>query len=413
MTRTRAVWLSGVVLLSAVALLVGAVAVFTDDDPDVEPAKVWDVRNTPVGVSSIGSAPGFQTVDRISWFGDELAVWGIEGEPGDDNVLGYRGASLDPATGTWKTWPMWPFPDPLYAAANVWTDHELVVVGTACDAPRSDGHDEGEYIPRCSPGSTVAAAYDPAARQWTRLPAPPTRHEEHTAFGWTGTRAVFLFGLRPDQEVLGLDPANRTWTSIPPRPEPFPTSRPCQLDGAVLSIGPLVGTDPLSVQSYLLVDDDWQPLPVLRTPPTYTGITSSCGGSDAIATFGDWSRAWRWVRTTNTWNEIPTPAPGLTAVFAPLPLPQPIIHPGWTGTDFVWSTPPASIDPTTHTRTRTGGGLTYQPQNQTWSSAAPGPDMLEEGNPFDYSNWRHGVGVVVETPTDFKAPLQLVAYRPS
>jgi hypothetical protein len=380
--------------------------------------KPWNVAATPVGVTPVGPvAAEFQTVDRWFWAGNDVVIWGIHGSPGDNNVTGYRGASLDPASGIWTDWPDWPLPDPLYGAATVWTGHELVVVGTACNAAPPPRDDEGEYIPDCSPGTVVAAGFDPATAKWRILPPAPipsTSNPGYTAVGWSGTLAVFSVGVAPDEQLLGLDPTTATWSQLPPRPVPS-SHMGCQLDDGVLAVGDLTGTDPLTIQASVLLDRTWRPLPTLTTPPTFSGVTMICGGTNVFAVFGDWTRAWQWDRTADAWIEMAGAPQDLTAFLAPNPPPAPVVHIGWTGTRFVWSAAPASIDPNAATPGRAGGAITFDPTNGQWSAGAPGPDelqLVQTSGGLNFSNWRNGIEIALTTPrgTD---PLRLVAYRPS
>jgi hypothetical protein len=91
----------------------------------------------------------------------------------------------------------------------VWTGTELLIWGGL-----TDGH-----------GMTEAgggAAFDPATRVWTPMPASPLS-PRNTAFAvWTGTRALFWGGGNDSAVSLAdgasYDPASRTWAMLPPAP---------------------------------------------------------------------------------------------------------------------------------------------------------------------------------------------------
>jgi len=90
----------------------------------------------------------------------------------------------------------------------VWTGTELLIWGGVED---SQGQEAGD-----------GAAYDPATRAWTPMPASPLS-PRNTAFAvWTGTRALFWGGgngsLTPLPDGASYDPASRTWAMLPAAP---------------------------------------------------------------------------------------------------------------------------------------------------------------------------------------------------
>lgn len=106
-----------------------------------------------------------------AWTGKEFLIWG-----GSDDRGGFfdDGAAYDPATDSWRSLPAAPIG--ARAPLSVWTGRELIVWGTATrgDRPR-DG-----------------AAYDPAADTWRPIAEGPIELTDATA-AWTGQEMV-IFG---------------------------------------------------------------------------------------------------------------------------------------------------------------------------------------------------------------------------
>jgi hypothetical protein len=127
------------------------------------------------------------------WNGHEVMVWGglsATGVPFAD------GAAYDPAADLWRAVPPAPLGArvPLVAA---WTGREVLVVGARPGPGRA----------RWSVGGTDAAAYDPVAGQWRRLPAMPVALAEAVA-AWTGSELIVYGGLATPPG--GTDPASGT-----------------------------------------------------------------------------------------------------------------------------------------------------------------------------------------------------------
>jgi len=109
---------------------------------------------------------------------------------------------------TWSAAPAPPL-SPRLAQASVWTGTELLIWG---GMPDSQGLTE----------AGDGAAYDPATRAWTPMPASPLS-PRNTAFAvWTRTRALFWGGGNgsavPLTDGASYDPASRTWAMLPAAP---------------------------------------------------------------------------------------------------------------------------------------------------------------------------------------------------
>ena len=109
---------------------------------------------------------------------------------------------------TWSAAPAPPLSARI-AQASVWTGTELLIWG---------GVEDSQGQPMAGDG----AAYDPATRAWTPMPASPLS-PRNTAFAvWTGTRALFWGGgngsVAPLMDGASYDPASRTWAMLPAAP---------------------------------------------------------------------------------------------------------------------------------------------------------------------------------------------------
>lgn len=125
------------------------------------------------------------------WDGHEVLVWGglsATGLPFAD------GAAYDPAADRWRPVPAAPLGArvPLVAA---WTGREVLIVGARPGTGRA----------RWGLGTTEAAAYDPSAGQWRRLPRVPVSLAEGVG-AWTGSELIIYGGLATPPG--GTDPAS-------------------------------------------------------------------------------------------------------------------------------------------------------------------------------------------------------------
>ncbi len=134
------------------------------------------------------------------WTGQELIVWG--GTTYTGKGLG-DGASYDPATRSWRMLPASPLGAPS-SAVGAWTGSEMIVVA----------------------GNGDTASYDPATNSWSRLPRFPLESRSGATALWTGEQLVVLGGEQViGGTVVGLDdgaafdPAYRDWTSLPAIPD--------------------------------------------------------------------------------------------------------------------------------------------------------------------------------------------------
>lgn len=89
-----------------------------------------------------------------------------------------------------------------FGQASVWTGTELLVWDGVEDSQRQ-------------PAAGDAAAYDPATRAWTPMPASPLSPRNSAFAVWTGTQMVVI---QPGAGAA-FDPATSTWTTVPALPE--------------------------------------------------------------------------------------------------------------------------------------------------------------------------------------------------
>ncbi len=147
-----------------------------------------------------------------AWSGRELFVWGgIDGSVGARPVGGGSppvGAVYRPATDSWEIVPRAPI-ESRSIPVITWAGREFLVIG----GRHADGGPDYE-----------AAAYDPVARRWRRLPdlpAPVDLDRSSTAV-WDGTAAVVLGQVGISQTsgaaLVAYHPSSDTWEVLPSPP---------------------------------------------------------------------------------------------------------------------------------------------------------------------------------------------------
>jgi N-acetylneuraminic acid mutarotase len=152
----------------------------------------------------------------VAWTGTHLLVWGGASDDRSDATLYADGASYDPTTEQWTTLPA----APLSARTQmgwVWTGSSLVVFG-GYGSVDSDGTVEP---------LADGAIYSPSANSWRKLPAGPLSPRFNPQLVWTG-REVLVIGGDPANESIdghgyaagwaAYDPARKHWTTLPAMP---------------------------------------------------------------------------------------------------------------------------------------------------------------------------------------------------
>ena len=158
-------------------------------------------------------SPVAQTRAVVVWTGSQMIGWG-GGCCGD---FLSDGASYRPATNRWRTLPTSPL-EGRQTAAGAWTGRKMVIVGGFRE-------EEVRGVVR-SVDLADAAAYDPAARRWRRLPSLPTGRRDATAV-WDGRDVLVVGGFsvteRPPYRralagVFAYRPFTNRWRRLRPLP---------------------------------------------------------------------------------------------------------------------------------------------------------------------------------------------------
>lgn len=127
--------------------------------------RTWRATN-PV------NAPSARRLHTAVWTGSEMLVWG--GYHG--SAVG-TGARFNPADNTWLPMTSISAPAARYYHTAIWTGQLMIVWGG------TDGTDQ----------LSSGAWYDPAADQWTAIPAPTPGREGHSAV-WDGASLMLIYG---------------------------------------------------------------------------------------------------------------------------------------------------------------------------------------------------------------------------
>jgi N-acetylneuraminic acid mutarotase len=178
------------------------------------------------------------------WTGTRMLVWGGTDDPNLITPSAIRGASYDPATGSWT-----PITDvgalsPRSRHGAVWTGEEMIVFGGGGAAFPSDG-----------------ARYRPATDSWT----PPVNSDFRADYDavWTGHAMIAHGGLTsPDDAVPGsiLDARETFWRRVGSIGFPQPVSG--QRAGEWLCNRMYsIGSTTVANAAYDPVSDRWTPVP--------------------------------------------------------------------------------------------------------------------------------------------------------
>lgn len=149
-----------------------------------------------------GSPLGPRVLPASAWTGNEVLIWG-----GSDDRGGFYddGAAYDPTTDTWRELP--PAPVSARAPLSAWTGREFLVWGT---------------VVRVDERPRDGAAYEPVTNEWRTIATAPIELTDATAV-WTG-REMIVFGAglhggnKPDTDTAiaaAYDPTADTWRRLP------------------------------------------------------------------------------------------------------------------------------------------------------------------------------------------------------
>jgi hypothetical protein len=136
------------------------------------------------------------------WTGEEMIVWGGVTRSRAIEAVS-DGAAFDPATGTWRE--ISPSPHGVLGgggSAAAWTGRRAVFwAGNSPDGPAR------------------GAVYNPASDRWHVLPRGPLGSREGYVSVWTGTELVIVGGTSgdgfPTRVAAALDPRARSWRRLP------------------------------------------------------------------------------------------------------------------------------------------------------------------------------------------------------
>lgn len=167
-----------------------------------------------------------------AWTGDELVVYGGDAGIGRDTCPTAAGAAYDPSNGSWRRIADAPFA-PLYQVQGLATPAGVFVTGQPCSSQRTPE----DSIPGCEPGGLAAAMYDPQRDRWDEIGVTDDAFaglpNEHVVYvlGWDGDQVV----LRAPDRLLAYDPAADEWHRWPAPPTRFGDGL-CVVDGGVVAV---------------------------------------------------------------------------------------------------------------------------------------------------------------------------------
>jgi hypothetical protein len=188
-------------ILIAIALTLPVAAWARDDAP--QPASGPRI---PTGSPTWEAIPRAPIAGRISagvvWTGEEMIVWGGVTRSRAIEAVS-DGAAFDPVDGTWRE--IAPSPHGVLGGggrAAAWTGRRAVFwAGNSPDGPAR------------------GAVYNPASDHWQILPRGPLGSREGYVSVWTGTELLIVGGTLgdgfPTPVAAALDPRARSWRRLP------------------------------------------------------------------------------------------------------------------------------------------------------------------------------------------------------
>ncbi len=130
------------------------------------------------------------------WTGKETLLWGA-----------FKATAYDPQSNRWRLLP----PAPTGHGMAIWTGHEMIGWGGGC----------------CGDAWSDGSAYDPAANSWRKLAPSPLAPSQHPLAAWTGRRLIVVVsGIDPDGKpypaslarAAAYEPRADTWRRLPAPP---------------------------------------------------------------------------------------------------------------------------------------------------------------------------------------------------
>lgn len=240
--------------------------------------------------------------NRAIWTGTEMVVQGL-----------INGA-YNPATDRWR--PLgsgyWSRGGPGAGSVQVWTGREVLTWG-------------GGGCCGAAPNAT-GTAYNPLTDEVRSLPASPLAGRRDAAAAWTGTEMIIVGGQGADDATAGAasladaaayNPAARTWRRLPPLPAPRTNATATWTGSEVLVVGGQ--SDHPTHRTYadgLAYDpaaNRWRPLPAM--PAGRVGHAAVWTGDQLLVWGGKTWRDTGWATpprgyvyrpASNRWSPMPT-----------------------------------------------------------------------------------------------------------
>jgi hypothetical protein len=274
--RQPAIALALVLVLLAVACGDDGGAVSAGDPPKTAPeTREWRaIAATPVG---FGQGVGMVALP------DGIALWGGL----DSTAATGLGAVYDAERDAWTVMP--PSPISLRMGHSlVWTGHEVIAWGGQT-GQQGDIRDDG-------------AAYDPASNRWRTIAPSPIGGRSFAQAVWTGSELIVWGGVSQccpidsvihDPAAAAYDPAADTWRRLPDVPEPWSGD-----DGYATTVATPSGVLLWRRGHVGRLDEDAAAWTDVGVPePTDTGMHSTLGpyatataiGDEMFVWFGEWS----------------------------------------------------------------------------------------------------------------------------
>jgi hypothetical protein len=340
-------------LLVALAAIVGSL-----DGPEDNPPRVTTPTTDAPSPSTLPATRTSRTFPVTVWTGEQYLVWGGEGGDGEASARA-DGFAYDPATDEVTDIPVAPI-GPRSSAAGVWSGEELLV---CC------GYEISSDPAR---DTATAAAYDPDARTWRRLPAPPAGTDR--AFGaavWTGDEMIVVFGANEGGEGLAVayDPDTDTWTQLATPPGTLSRIPESAWTGDAMIVWS--GEGPDRGYQYDPAADEWSSLPDLPAAAATRDGSIAWTGSE-IVVYGqaanDETRAVgaRWRPGDENWRPISDAGLPPIEWYEGTPGSQSVVWDDASQRVIVWPTRGDEYAPD-----RPAPLLAYDPATDTWSRLGP------------------------------------------
>ena len=245
---------------------------------------------------------------------------------------------------------------------SAWTGRELIVVGGAAA-------DTGVAL-------EDAAAYDPAAGEWERIPSPPEPMGGQTAV-WTG-RELILWGGEGDDDGhprgsgFAFDAEARAWRELPEAPYWSFGGHSAVWTGSEMIVWGGVASGAVRAAAYDPATDEWERVPngPLESRHAHEAVWAGdrmivWGGLslDAGVRFDGTAEGAEYDPAARRWSPLPA---------SPLDASAPISF--WTGREMV-------VTGGLGTKIASRAGAAYDPMARTWREIADVPLAAERGAP--------------------------------